>query len=141
MGQKLFREDLFAVKDGKPVVVGNRCRKCGAISFPKNDLCVFCLGEDLEEVEIARTGELYSYTITRRQVDNWKAPHAIGMVRIPEQQVTLVAPLAMEGEEDNFVVDEKVEMVIDKYWDEGDDEIIGYKFRKVSNNEGGGCDA
>ena len=136
MGQKLFREDVFAEKDGKLTVVGCKCRQCGAISYPKNDQCVFCLAEDMEEVEINKKGILYSYTITRRNVDRWKAPHAIGMIWMPDQKVSLVAPLIMEGEEDPFTCGEEMEMVITKYWDEGDDEVIGYKFKQVGKDGG-----
>lgn len=135
MKQRVFRKDLFVNENGKWIVVGNKCKNCGTISFPKNDLCVFCLGEEMEEVKINTEGELYSYTITRRAVDRWTPPHAIGMIRIPEQQVSLLAPLVMDGSDDSFTVGEKMEMIIDRYWEEDGEEVIGYKYRKLGGTD------
>lgn len=131
MGQKLFREDVFALKDGKPVAVGSKCRKCGAISFPKNDLCVFCLAEgEMDDVELEHKGTLYSYSTTLRNVGNWKAPFTTGIVWLEDQKVSLVSPL-LKDEDDEYRCGAAVEMVIDKYYDDGEDEVIGYKFKQI----------
>lgn len=133
-----FEKSLFQEKDGRWALVGSRCRRCGKISFPAGGLCVDCLNEELEPVEIASEGTLYSYTITRRPVGNWKPPFAIGLVSIPEQQLRIMAPLVMDGCED-FRVGEPLEMVIDKYWDAADGtEVYGYKFRRREERQEGG---
>lgn len=133
MGQKLFRDDLFVQKDGNWVVVGNKCKKCGAISFPKNDLCVFCLAEgEMEEVELEHTGKLYSYSTTFRNVGNWKAPFTTGIVWLEDQQVSLVSPL-LKDEDDEYRCGAQVQMVLDKYYDDGEDEVIGYKFKQIKD--------
>lgn len=131
MEYRLFQPDLFQKKEGNWVLVGCKCAKCGAISFPANELCTSCLSEDMETVEIAPKGRLYSYTITRRPVDRWPAPHAIGMISIPEQELRIMAPLIMENGDETFHVGEEMEMEIAKYWDEEDGEVFGYKYRPV----------
>ena len=132
MGNKvLFWPELFKETDAGLVMVANKCTKCGAVSFPKNELCVFCLNEEMEEIELSKRGILYTYTITRMPVDRWTPPHAIGEITIPEDRLRIVAPLVMQEETDTFTIGDEMEMVIAKYWDEGDDEIIGYKYRPV----------
>ncbi|MCR4443444.1 MAG: zinc ribbon domain-containing protein [Peptococcaceae bacterium] len=134
--QVLFWPELFKETDKGLVLVANKCKKCGAVSFPKNELCVFCLGEEMEEVELSRKGILYSYTITRVPVDKWTAPHAIGQISIPENQLRIVAPLIMEDENDTFNIGDELEMEIAKYWDDGDNEVMGYKYRPVKKKGG-----
>jgi len=123
-----FRSDLFKQKHNEVVLVGNKCCRCGYISFPKASLCVKCLGEEMEEVELSKKGVLYSYTITRVPVGKFAVPHAIGIVSLPEK-VRLTCPLVM-GEED-FKIGSEMEMVITTLWTEGEKNIIGYKFKSV----------
>ena len=132
MGSKvLFWPELFKETDTGLVMVANKCKKCGSVSFPKNELCVYCLNEEMEEIELCKRGILYSYTITRTPVEKWTVPHAIGQISIPENQLRIVAPLIMQQETDTFTIGDEVEMEIAKYWDEGEDEIVGYKYRPV----------
>jgi uncharacterized protein len=127
----LFWPELFKETDRGLVMVASKCKKCGSVSFPKNELCVFCLNEEMEEIELSKRGVLYSYTITRMPVDRWTAPHAIGQISIPENQLRIVAPLIMQQETDTFTIGDEVEMEIAKYWDDGEDDIVGYKYRPV----------
>lgn len=125
----LFREDLFRESsDGGLVLIGNKCDKCGYISFPKADFCIRCLNEKMVEVELSQRGTLYSYTITRVPVGKFPVPHAIGFISLPEN-VRLAAPLVI-GEKD-FKVGTEMEMVIDTLWQEEDHNVIGYKFKAV----------
>lgn len=134
---KFFEDALFQEKDGRWALTGSRCRQCRKISFPPSGLCVNCLSEEMEPAEISSEGSLYSYTITRRPVGNWKPPFAIGLVSLPQQELRIMAPLVMDGDED-FHIGEKLEMILDKYWDEADgSEIYGYKFRRIDDHREG----
>jgi len=49
----------------KPHLIGTRCKKCGTYYFPKQSTFCrnpACDGEAFEEVELSRTGKLWSWT-------------------------------------------------------------------------------
>lgn len=125
---ELFRKDLFKETPDGLVLVGNKCKECGHIYFPKVNFCVHCLNEDMEEVDLSKRGTLYSWTITRVPVGKFPIPHAIGFISLPEK-VRLAAPLVI-GKQD-FVVGAEMEMEIATLWVEGDKNIIGYKFKVI----------
>ena len=58
-------EGWFTLDEQKPHLLGSRCTACGTYYFPK--LAGFCRnpdcnGEKFEEVQLSRTGRLWSYT-------------------------------------------------------------------------------
>jgi uncharacterized protein len=134
MGNSVFfREDLIKGKADGIVLVGNKCRKCGKVFFPKADFCNQCLSLEMEEAELSRRGILYSYTITRVPVGKFPIPHPIGMITIPEDKVRIVAPLVPEEE---YSIGAEMEMVAAPLWTEEDKVIMGYKFRTVRKDWG-----
>jgi uncharacterized protein len=127
VNKKVFiREDLFKETPDGIVLAGNRCPTCGTAFFPKADFCNQCLNKELEEMVLSKRGTLYSYTITRVPVGKYPIPHAIGMITLPEK-VRLTAPLIMD--EKDFKIGAEMEMEITTLWNEGDRDVIGYKFK------------
>ncbi|HUP92329.1 MAG TPA: zinc ribbon domain-containing protein [Solimonas sp.] len=58
-------EGWFTLERHRPHLLGTRCAKCGTYYFPK--LKTFCrnpdcAGESFEEVQLSRTGKLWSFT-------------------------------------------------------------------------------
>jgi uncharacterized OB-fold protein len=76
--------DLVAL-DGKgvPRLMGGRCRKCDAVSFPRAAVCTDCMSEDIEDIELAHEGKLYSYSIVHQAPKGWTVPYALGYVDLP----------------------------------------------------------
>lgn len=68
---------------GIPRLIGGRCRKCEVTSFPRATVCTNCLSEDIEEVELAHEGTLYSYSIVHQAPKGWTVPYALGYVDLP----------------------------------------------------------
>jgi uncharacterized protein len=125
----LFRKDLFKETPEGLVLVGNKCTACGTVFFPKADFCTSCLNETMEEAVLSKRGTLYTYTITRVPLGKFPIPHAIGFITLPEK-VRIFSPLIM-GEKE-FQVGDTMEMVITTLWTEPDKNIIGYKFKTVT---------
>ncbi|MDY7036529.1 MAG: OB-fold domain-containing protein [Thermodesulfobacteriota bacterium] len=111
------------------VLLANKCQSCGQIFFPKASLCLTCYSEDMKELKLSRRGKLYSYTIGRMPSTHFEPPYAIGYVEMPEG-IKVFSPLKMV-EERSLSIGMDMEMVLEKLWDEGDKEIIGYKFMPV----------
>ena len=58
-------EGWFTLDEAKPHLLGSKCAQCGTYYFPR--LSTFCKnpacdGETFEEVELSRTGKVWSFT-------------------------------------------------------------------------------
>jgi uncharacterized OB-fold protein len=68
-----------------PCLLGNRCQQCGTIVFPKMPVCPSCHRNGaMEEVEIGRTGKLYSHTIAYFAPKGFIAPSFQAFIDLPE---------------------------------------------------------
>jgi uncharacterized OB-fold protein len=77
--------DLVALDSkGTPRLIGGRCRNCQALSFPRAAVCVSCFSEDIEKVQLAEEGTLYSYSIVHQAPKGWAVPYALGYVDLPD---------------------------------------------------------
>lgn len=123
------KEGTFLENPEGGVLIANKCKSCGQVFFPKAVFCLTCLGEEMEEVKLDRKGKLYTYTIGHLPSMHFEPPYAIGYVDMPEG-VRVFAPLVMM-EDKPFKIDMDMEVVIGTLWQEGDNEIIGYRFKPV----------
>lgn len=68
-----------------PCLLGNRCRECNTIVFPKMPVCPACHRNGaMEEVEIGRAGKLYSHTIAHFVPKGFTAPSFQAFIDLPE---------------------------------------------------------
>ena len=82
---------------GAPRLIGGRCRKCEATSFPRAAICTNCLSEEIEEVELAHEGTLYSFSIVHQAPKGWTVPYALGYVDL-DKNVRVLAHLDAASE-------------------------------------------
>jgi uncharacterized OB-fold protein len=76
---------LPAEPDGTPCLLGNRCRICQNVIFPKMPVCPACgANGQMDEVEIGRTARIYSHTIAYFAPKGFKAPFFQIFVDLPE---------------------------------------------------------
>lgn len=71
-----FYNGTIEEQDGKLVQVGYKCKKCGKITFPKAEACMYCgdYTEEPEKVQLATEGTVYSYSVNRVGVGPFEAP-------------------------------------------------------------------
>ena len=69
---------------GAPRLIGGRCHGCEALSFPRAAVCVGCFSEDIETVQLATEGTLYSYSIVYQAPKGWTVPYALGYVDLTD---------------------------------------------------------
>jgi uncharacterized protein len=68
-----------------PCLLGNRCKNCGTTVFPKMPVCPSCHSNGaMEEIEIGRTGKLYSHTISHFAPKGFTAPSFQTFIDLPE---------------------------------------------------------
>jgi len=66
-------------------LLGGRCRQCGDVVFPKMPVCPACrCNGTIEEIEIGRTGKIYSHTIAHVAPQGFSAPFFQIFVDLPE---------------------------------------------------------
>lgn len=117
----LYREDSAGLH-----LIASQCKKCGKVVYPTAEVCRVCGSVDLEHYELKQTGRLSSFTITRVQVGKWSPPHYLGQIEFPEVELRIIAPLVPN---ECYEIGEQVEIVPSKYWDNGAEEVWGYKYR------------
>ena len=120
----IFEEDALGDR-----LLGNKCKSCGKIYFPKAQFCFNCFDKGMEEVGLSRRGKLYSYTIGRMASTHFQPPYAVGLIDLPEG-VRVFAPLIMT-EDKTYTIGMEMELVIEELWRENHNQIIGYKFKPV----------
>ncbi|MEP9349447.1 OB-fold domain-containing protein [Xanthobacter sp. KR7-225] len=82
---QLINPALVEVRGGgAPRLVGGQCRACGARSFPRAAVCTDCLALDVDPVELACEGKLYSYSVVHQAPKGWDVPYVLGYVDLPD---------------------------------------------------------
>jgi hypothetical protein len=72
------------LKEGR--LMGSRCRKCGATSFPPRADCLSCMSGDFEFVEVSGRGKLLTHSRVVAPPTGFEdaAPYTIGVVDLEE---------------------------------------------------------
>jgi uncharacterized OB-fold protein len=114
-------------------LIGQMCAPCGSVEFPRSGVCSSCGSLDLEEVKLAETGRVVSWTVVRNPpVDYMEyAPYIVALVELDDgvrvlSQLVDVEPVKME-------TGIRVEAAFRRVKVDGDSGIIeyGYKFRPI----------
>ena len=128
-----FKEGFFTwpeVPGEQAFLLGNTCKACGKIYFPKVALCPDCLKDDsLEELKLSPRGKLYTYTVVRVPSPGFKAPYAFGYIDLPEG--VRVCSQISTAEFDKLQLGMEMEMELGQVREEEGKPIIGYLFRPV----------
>ena len=56
-------DGIFTIEDGQPKLLGSRCTNCGNHMFPRQSGCPKCMFDQQEDVELATTGTLWTWTV------------------------------------------------------------------------------
>ena len=114
-------------------LIDQMCAPCGSVGFPRSGVCSGCGSLDLEEVKLAETGRVVSWTVVRNPpVDYMEyAPYIVALVELDDgvrvlSQLVDVEPVKME-------TGMRVEAAFRRVKVDGDSGIIeyGYKFRPI----------
>ena len=76
------REDLFTDAG----LLGGRCASCGALQFPRREVCPECQHDAVKSVSLATEGEVYTYTVVRSAPPGYRGevPYAYGVVTLDD---------------------------------------------------------
>lgn len=115
---------------------GVQCTTCGEYFFPARSICPDCRREGkLEMHQFKGTGTVYSYTVVHAPPQGFELhnPYIIAIVELDEGP-KLTAQV-VDCDKLGIKIGSKVEMVLRKITEGGEDGIIqyGYKFKPVSS--------
>ncbi|MGO9342999.1 MAG: Zn-ribbon domain-containing OB-fold protein [Acidimicrobiales bacterium] len=81
----LAREGLFVIRDD-PALIGGRCRECGRACFPCASICPYCSHEQVDEIELSRSGTLWAWTAVTAPPPGYDGPvpYGFGVVELEE---------------------------------------------------------
>jgi uncharacterized OB-fold protein len=128
MAKVPLRENLFTEN-----IDGNlkyyKCNNCKHLLPPLTVTCQYCFSTDLEPLPLGKRGKLFAFTTNNLDSAHFKAPFTTGYIEFPEGFRIFSVLEKIDGKP--FQIGTEMEMVIRKLWDQGENEVIGYKFRPV----------
>jgi len=129
-------EGLFTWPSDKPQLIASRCKKCGALFFPKVPYCgnPDCPKDkaNMELVNISNTGTIYTYTIHNYapaipfKMDPFK-PYGVAMVDVLEGLRVLGMTTTIEG----LKIGQKVEMTVGTLYEDTENAYITWMWKPV----------
>lgn len=129
-----IKDDLFRVPtNGDPgSLIGTKCKDCGEVFHPKRYVCLNCYSENLEQIDLSKSGKIFTYTITRVSYPGSPvtAPFVTARILMPENVHVLTHITDIDIE--NVKIGSEVELY---FWKSGEDEegneIMAYAFKPV----------
>lgn len=122
-------------------LIGTRCTACGTYFFPKQDhYCKNpgCDGTEFEEVELSRTGTIWSYTNACYQppapfvAPEPFEPYAIAAVQLEKEQMVVLGQVVEGVGTADLSVGMPVELVLETLHETDDDIKVTWKWKPVA---------
>jgi uncharacterized OB-fold protein len=122
----------------EPHLIGTRCTDCGTYFFPRqSSYCKnpACDSTDFEEVELSRTGTIWSYTNACYQppepfvAPDPFQPYAIAAVELEEEQMVVLGQVVDGVGVDDLKVGMPVELVLETLHEDEEDTKVTWKWK------------
>lgn len=126
--------------DAKPHLIGTRCKGCGTYFFPKQShFCKNpdCESTDFEEVELSRTGAVWSYTnacykppepyVAREPFE----PYTIAAVQLEKEEMVVLGQVCEGVSVEDLKVGMTMELVLEPLHETDDDIKVTWKWRPL----------
>jgi uncharacterized OB-fold protein len=139
----LGAEGWFTTDPDRPHLLGLRCTTCGTYVFPKADHgCPnpACTGTEFDEVELSRTGTIWSYTDARYQPPppyvvptDEHEPFCIAAVSLAREGLVVMGAMVPGVTVDDLSVGQEVELVVDVLFGDDDTDHLIWKWRPTTS--------
>ncbi len=131
-------EGWFTSDTGTPHLIGSQCSKCQTYFFPKKiSFCrnPSCNSEEFNEVELSRTGKIWSYTDAQYQppepyisADPFE-PFAIAAVQLEKEDMIIMGQLAKGIGVDDVTTGTAVELVLEPLFEQDGQQHMIWKWQ------------
>jgi len=125
----------------KPHLLGTRCRECGTYFFPKQELYCRnpgCQSSEFEEVELSRTGKIWSYTEHFYQPPQPYispdpfVPYTIAAVELEKEKMVVLGQMAQGVKHADLRAGLDVELVVEPLYEDEEGERTVWKWRPLA---------
>ena len=129
--------------EAEPHLIGTRCSTCGTVFFPRTTgFCrnPECRGRDFDDIELSRTGKVWSYTDAQYQppppyipASDPYEPFALAAVELADEQLVILAQVAKGYGVADLKVGAPVELVIEPVYEIDGVEHVMYRWKPVAS--------
>lgn len=134
-------EGWYTLDQGKPHLIGSRCKACGTYYFPKQDR--FCKNPDcdsteFEEKELSHYGKIWSYTDAQYQppepfvAPDPYQPFAIAAVELDKEKMIVLGQMASGISVEQLRVGQPVELVLETLHEDNDSKKLIWKWKPTA---------
>jgi uncharacterized protein len=130
--------------DAAPRLLGTRCTACGTVFFPRaTGFCrnPACRGRSFDDVELSRTGTVWSYTDAQYQPPppyippaEEHVPFALAAVELADEQLVVLGQVAAGYGVDDLAVGSSVELVVEPLYEVDGVEHLIYRWKPVAGS-------
>lgn len=127
-----IEEGLFTQPtDSEPLLIGNRCKSCGLVAFPKTPVCPKCMERDtMEEALLEGKGQLDSFCIVNAALPGFKMPSIQAYINLKDGPRIWALVTGCEPSDESLTIGMDMEMVIAKVKEDKDgNDLISYQFK------------
>jgi uncharacterized OB-fold protein len=139
-------EGLFTWPSDDPRLLGTRCAACGVVTFPSQRSCSRCNSPDMEPIELAARGTLWTWTTqdfrpksppyAGTEPDEDYRPFGVGYVELPGQ--LRVETRLTECDPDKLAIGMEMELVVVPFMTDADgNEVVTFGFQPVASERTG----
>ena len=131
----------YTLNNDKPHLIGTCCKSCGTYYFPKQSQ--FCKNPDcesteFEEVELSRTGKIWSYTDSQYKppepfvaADPY-VPYALAAVELEKEKMIVLGQVVEGTGVDALKVGNDVELVLETLYEDDEANKVIWKWKPVA---------
>lgn len=130
-------DGLFTLDPDEPRLIGGRARSRGSYFFPKSlaGSDPVCLGDEIEEVLLSRTGRLWSYTTGEYAPpapfvipgDEFE-PYVVAAVRLAEEDLVVLGQVVPGVSVDELSVGMEMELALDVLYSDDEHDYLVWKW-------------
>jgi uncharacterized OB-fold protein len=138
--QKVAVEGWFTT-DAEPHLLGSRCKSCRSYFFPKESMYCRnpgCSSSEFEEVELSRTGTVWSFTENHYQPpapymspDPFE-PYTVAAVELAEEKMVVLGQVAEGVPSSELKAGMSVELVVEQLFEDEDTSYVIWKWKPIA---------
>ncbi|MAE97448.1 MAG: benzoylsuccinyl-CoA thiolase [Deltaproteobacteria bacterium] len=131
-------EGWFTLDRKAPHLLGTRCTSCSNVFFPKETTFCrnpACTGSEFEEVELSRTGRLWSFTNNcyappePYQAADPFEPYAIAAVELEQERMVIMGQVVGGVGVEDLEAGMEMELVLDTLYEDDENEYLVWKWQ------------
>ena len=134
-------EGWYTMDAEQPHLIGSCCSQCGTYYFPKqSNFCrnPHCDSSEFEEVQLSRTGKIWSYTNNCYQppepyvsADPFE-PYAIAAVELEKEKMIVLGQVVKGVAVEDLKVGDEVEMVLESLYEDNENDKVVWKWKPLA---------